>query len=230
MTGFSKLNYLKSLRGKQISAPQYRVLVEVFNYTDEYGHDAYPGQKRLAEDTGMSARSVRDHLTWLVNNGYLIKVRRGRGNGLGGGGECTRYRLNTEPESTGESTGVKRQLCVNQPADLRQPTGEISPTIRSIPDHLTDQGPEALTDVRGFTDVHSSAAAAPTVTDVPSPGLSPRNDEADRLDVRRCRVEGCDQPDATFPYPGLCRRHTLEREAERERAQAIRTTRLWEGA
>ncbi len=78
-----KLKYLKDLRGHKMPNGAYRVLVAVFNYTDAEGENAHPGEARLADDTGMAERTVRDHLKWLTDRGYLIKVRRGRGKGAG---------------------------------------------------------------------------------------------------------------------------------------------------
>jgi DNA-binding transcriptional ArsR family regulator len=106
----SKLTYLKDLRGHKMPDGAYRVLVAVFNYTNARGENAHPGEERLADDTGKSQRSVREHLKWLVDNGYLIKDKRGHGNG-DGPAMATVYRL----QPTGESA---------------QPTGEHSPTIR----------------------------------------------------------------------------------------------------
>lgn len=82
----TKLEYLKALDGRGIPNGPYRVLVGVFNYTNKFGEHAYPGEQRLAENTGMAARTVRDHLKWLTVNGYLIKGRRGHG-----GGKATKY-------------------------------------------------------------------------------------------------------------------------------------------
>lgn len=63
----SKLTYLKDLRGHKMSNAAYRVLIAVFNYTNAQGLHAHPGEARLAEDTGMAERTVRDHLKWLRN-------------------------------------------------------------------------------------------------------------------------------------------------------------------
>lgn len=212
MTDFSKLNYLKTLRGRSISASQYRVLVEVFNYTDENGCNAYPGQERLAQDTGLSVRTVRQHLTWLAENGYLIKISRGRGNGVGGSGQCTRYRLN----STCEISSINRQVLVNQPDDLCQSTGDYSPTIRSSSNHLSDQRTEKVAD------------ATSTAADALSFSLGPRNNETDTGDARRCPADGCNEPYAWFPFDGLCQRHAQERQDDIDRQQAAKAGRLWE--
>lgn len=46
-------------------------------YMSERGDSAYPGAKRLAHDTGLTERSVRDHLACLVGAGWLQLVEKG---------------------------------------------------------------------------------------------------------------------------------------------------------
>lgn len=41
--------------------------------------DPYPGQERLARDTGMSERGVRRHSAELVEKGFMRKINRGKG-------------------------------------------------------------------------------------------------------------------------------------------------------
>jgi Helix-turn-helix domain len=127
---FSKLAYLKDLRGHNMPSTAYRVLVAVFNYTDASGQGAHPGQRRLAEDTGIKERRVRDHLRWLTEHGYLIEVSRGHGSG--GHGVATVYALNLPAESrtphdeptgkiqqaTGNISSTNRQYFVDQPAEI----------------------------------------------------------------------------------------------------------------
>ncbi|MCV7195398.1 helix-turn-helix domain-containing protein [Mycobacterium angelicum] len=82
-----KFAYLKSLRGRTIPPSAYRVLVEMWNYSDENGRNAYPGAERLSEDTGLTVRAVRKQLAWLEEMGYLIKEKGG------GRGRATVYSL-----------------------------------------------------------------------------------------------------------------------------------------
>lgn len=74
---FSKLTYLKDLREHTLSNGAYRVLLAVFNYTDAYGQQAHPGIARLAMDCGMGESTVRRHLTWLKEHGYVVQQSRG---------------------------------------------------------------------------------------------------------------------------------------------------------
>lgn len=46
------------------------VLVALANYADDDGY-CFPGQKRLAEDTCQSERSVRSHLASLERRGLI---------------------------------------------------------------------------------------------------------------------------------------------------------------
>jgi hypothetical protein len=137
--GFSKLTYLKSLRGHKMSPRAYRVLVEVFNYTDESGRHAYPGERRLAEDTGMSQRTVRDHLKWLAHNGYLIKGARGHGGGGRGQGIATVYAVDLPagcPLPTGEIPSTYRRDEFDLPAPARPPSDPLTPDPLS--DHVQE--------------------------------------------------------------------------------------------
>jgi hypothetical protein len=71
------LTYLKDLRGHKIGNGAYRVLLAVFNYTDEHGKNAHPGIARLAEDCDMGESTVRRHLTWLKERRYVVQESRG---------------------------------------------------------------------------------------------------------------------------------------------------------
>jgi len=50
-------------------------------YMSERGDSAYPGARRLAHDTGLTERSVRDHLAGLVKGGWLQLVEKGGNKG-----------------------------------------------------------------------------------------------------------------------------------------------------
>jgi DNA-binding transcriptional MocR family regulator len=141
---FSKLTYLKDLRGHDMPNGAYRVLVAVFNYTNASGEGAHPGERRLADDTGLSVRSVRDHLKWLTEHGYVQRGRRGHGSG--GRGIATRYAVTLPAESraeddaptgeipspTGEIASTYRQNCVDLPAKSRPLSDLLSDPL---PDH-----------------------------------------------------------------------------------------------
>lgn len=56
------------------------VLIALADIADERGY-AYPGQKRLVRMTGQSERSVRGHLEWLEEHGYVRREQRRRDDG-----------------------------------------------------------------------------------------------------------------------------------------------------
>jgi hypothetical protein len=137
--GFSKLTYLKSLRGHQMSPSAYRVLVEVFNYTNASGGHAHPGERRLAEDTGLAVRSVRAHLKWLTDNGYLKKGPRGHGGGGQGPGWATVYAVALpagRPLSTSGFPSTHGPDALDQPA----PVCPLSDPASDPSDHVQQSG------------------------------------------------------------------------------------------
>jgi hypothetical protein len=117
----------------------YRVLVAVFNYTNAVGQNAHPGEARLAHDTGMSVRSVRDHLKCLTDNGYLVKGKRGHGSG-GSQGMATVYSLGSSP--TGDfaptATGENAEATGDIWSTYRQDSVELPAGIRPLSDPLSD--------------------------------------------------------------------------------------------
>lgn len=56
------------------------VLVALADRANGDGY-SYPGQKTLAEMTGQSERSVREHVEWLEENGYVRRKERRRSDG-----------------------------------------------------------------------------------------------------------------------------------------------------
>jgi hypothetical protein len=123
---FSKLKYLKDLRGHKIPRGAQAVLVAVYNYTDKSGKNAHPGEKRLADDTGADTRTVRRHVKWLTDNGYLTRVSRGHG-----GGMASVYNIALPDKTVLLAT---RQLDKNG-----QPTGQICPGYRTKLSNLPDK-------------------------------------------------------------------------------------------
>jgi hypothetical protein len=107
---FSKLTYLKDLRGHEIPRATLAVLIAVFNYTDKSGQNAHPGEKRLAEETGRDERTVRRHLKWLTDHGYLVKASRGHS-----GGRATVYDVALPDTTPDKMSGTHRTKTVNTP-------------------------------------------------------------------------------------------------------------------
>lgn len=61
------------------SGPRF-TLVALAKFADAEGH-CHPGQQRLVEMTGQSERTVRNHLGWLEQRGYIHRRRRYREDG-----------------------------------------------------------------------------------------------------------------------------------------------------
>ena len=57
------------------------VLLQLARRADDETHECWPGQKLLAKDCSMGERTVRRHLAWLEENGYIGRVQRRRENG-----------------------------------------------------------------------------------------------------------------------------------------------------
>jgi len=56
------------------------VLVKLADNADEWGY-CFPGQRFVAERTGLSKRSVINQVKWLQDNGFITKAKRERRNG-----------------------------------------------------------------------------------------------------------------------------------------------------
>lgn len=69
---FSKLSWMKRLRGVKMPHARYRVLMTVFDYTSKDGTRAHPGTTRIAADSGIDRRDVQRHLRDLEQDGWLI--------------------------------------------------------------------------------------------------------------------------------------------------------------
>ena len=75
---FQAINWAYNLPVKP--AGRKFVLVTLANFATERA-EAWPGQKRLARDTGQSVRSVSDHLAALEQEGLISRCERRRKNG-----------------------------------------------------------------------------------------------------------------------------------------------------
>jgi hypothetical protein len=63
----------------ELTATARHVALTLSLYMNERGGSAFPGAERLAHDTGLSERAVRDHLNGLVHAGWLVLLHRGGG-------------------------------------------------------------------------------------------------------------------------------------------------------
>ena len=104
------------------------VLVALADSANADGH-SFPGQKRLAHLTGQSERSVRGHLDWLEQHGYIKRQERRRKDGtrtsdaywlpnMSATGDICRWPLPaTLSKVTGNSLQSHRQISPKSPAE-----------------------------------------------------------------------------------------------------------------
>ena len=86
--GFTQVpNFL--LKSKSLSSGDKMAFAMLLSYAWQNDF-CFPGQKRLADDLGLSDRSVRTHLKSLEANGLLTIKRRGQG-------KTNIYQLNLKP-------------------------------------------------------------------------------------------------------------------------------------
>ena len=87
--GFTQVpNFL--LKSKKLSAGDKMTFAMLLSYAWQNDY-CFPGQERLAQDLGLSDRSVRTHLKSLEANGLLTIQRRGQG-------KTNVYELNLKPK------------------------------------------------------------------------------------------------------------------------------------
>jgi DNA-binding transcriptional ArsR family regulator len=86
--GFTQVpNFL--LKSKKLSAGDKRTFAMLLSYAWQNDY-CFPGQARLAQDLGLTDRSVRTHLKSLEGAGLLAIKRRGQG-------KTNIYELNLKP-------------------------------------------------------------------------------------------------------------------------------------
>lgn len=92
----------QAIRDSELGSSTKLVALVMSTYMSAQGTKAFPGQARLARDTGLSDRSVRRRLRELVEDGWLEVVRRGVGLGRGGAGRASEYRARiAQPDTSG---------------------------------------------------------------------------------------------------------------------------------
>jgi hypothetical protein len=112
------------------------VLVTLANFADADGH-CYPSQRRLAEDSGLSERAVRDHLTALEARDFIRRSARRRKDGsrTSDAFDLSMGRTNREISpvaATGKSRRTNRQISPNQPADFAGHEPSVEPPEEPI--------------------------------------------------------------------------------------------------
>ncbi len=106
------------LRSADLPPGPKLVLAILADHVPSNGFECFIGQPRIATESGMSERVVRDHLATLEARGYIERTRRQRADGtrLPDG-----YRLHfhSEPADSAASEGVirNRQISQDEPPD-----------------------------------------------------------------------------------------------------------------
>ena len=96
--GFTQVpNFL--LKSKKLSSGDKMAFAMLLSYAWQ-NDSCFPGQERLAEDLGLSDRSVRTLLKSLETNGFIVIKQRGQG-------KTNIYELNFKPVQTGRKLPVK---------------------------------------------------------------------------------------------------------------------------
>ena len=123
------------------------VLVALADFAD-HEWSCFPSQERLADMTGQTVRSVRNHLKALTDAGY---VRREPRRGSGGQRTSDRYYLlpaesagSAQPATSVEPTG---KIGTNQPANVageplvnhQEPKSDLRPDVEGLLDHLDER-------------------------------------------------------------------------------------------
>lgn len=149
--GFSKLGYLESLRGADLTGSEFRVLVVMAGYADSKdGRNARPGNDRLAADCRLEERSVRRCLASLVAKGWLRQERRGGRNGAGvawassyelskpgSTGHLSPLETGSQPDISRPSTGHPK--CLSRTSEVSQPdTSAPPPVLDPVKDPVLD--------------------------------------------------------------------------------------------
>jgi hypothetical protein len=69
-------------RDPELTSSRRMVLVCLANYAGDDGH-SWPSQQLIADESGCGIRSVKDHLKWLEENGFMIRKTKSLGQGNG---------------------------------------------------------------------------------------------------------------------------------------------------
>ena len=84
-------------RDKQLTSSRRMVLVCLAIYAGEDGR-SWPSQKLIADESGCGIRSVKDHIKWLDDNGFISRTTKKLGQG---NGSRTNYHISLQRLSEG---------------------------------------------------------------------------------------------------------------------------------
>lgn len=105
------------------------VALTVSLYMSELGDSAYPGAARLVNDTGLSERTIRDHLAALVEAGWLELVH--KGGQAGDRKTANEYRANIPDLSPTPAAADPSNSCTRA-SDDTDPCSSFRPPLQQL--------------------------------------------------------------------------------------------------
>lgn len=73
----TKLQWQKDLRGADLTATEYMVLLTLSTYASKDGTSIHPGWTRLIKDTHLDIRTAKKAVTSLIKKGFLAQTEVG---------------------------------------------------------------------------------------------------------------------------------------------------------
>lgn len=200
---FSKLTWHKRTHGHEFTGAEFRVLMAIFDYSDENGRKSHPGLKRLMADTGYGKTAVSEALTALQERGWITQTRKGSGTS----GKTSVYEL--VPDAPSSTAGAD------------QPT-EVGPVERTS----WSAGADSVIPLeRTPTDPGSDPGSDPLRSDQEEVRYSPNHQEDQDetgLESRSLAFEGrTEATGSDDPFAGPPPEWVAESRAREERAAAI---------
>lgn len=119
---FSKLTWLKRTNGHKFKPAEFRVLIAIFNHTNEHGQRAFPGLKLLAEETGHSKSTVSEAVTALRHAGWITETS--KGSGVSGNASVLAL-VPDAPNPPSSSSGEEQPAQVSSSRIQEQPEGVV---------------------------------------------------------------------------------------------------------
>lgn len=177
MDRISKMTYPTRLRGADLTASEYRVLMTIWTYSDEHMRKAYPSRARLATDCCMSLASVKRAVTALTAKGYLTIDA--RGGWSEGGNRANVYHLSLPARGGGVMGDPTVGSPVSRGGVASEPlSGPISdpvsdpPTPSSADDEDSSLRSPSPTGRRRLIDYAKTITTAPTSEDQEAAALA----------------------------------------------------------
>lgn len=121
---FSKLNWHKRTHGHTFTGAEFRVLMSIFDHSDEHGRKSHPGLRLLMAETGYGKSAVSEALSALQERGWIAQTRRGSGTS----GKTSVYEL--VPDAPSSTAGAVPPDPGGSTAGADQPT-EVGPVERT---------------------------------------------------------------------------------------------------